>query len=513
VTNLKLNLLIVLFVMSSSLCAKTLTLASKSFSESIILSEMLAIVLEENYDYKIKRQNNLGGTKVVFDALKVGDVDLYPDYTGTGYIMILKESGESDPNVVYDIVSKRFEKEFGITWSPSIGFNNTYALAVRADDERFKNISKISQIKKLSAELRMAAAHESLERKDGYLAFKSFYDLNFNNNNVKGMDAGLMYSAIRDKQTDIIMSYSTDGRIGAYKLKLLEDDKNFFPPYYASFLVKTKTLKKHPALIEVFDTFDHLINEQEMIEMNDLVDRAKQEPKLVARNFLIKKGIIQGELSKFQSQKGFFKYALSKKRYLFKIMKEHLILSFGALFIALLISIPTGVLLTRYHKLARYVFPIINTIQTIPSLALLGFLIPILGIGFAPAIIALFLYSLLPLIRNTYSGIDGVDANYIEASKGIGLTPMQILLKVEIPLAMPIILAGIRTATVIVIGTATLAALVGAGGLGDPIFRGVATVNSDLILLGALPSALLAIVADKFWEFLEKRLVSPGISL
>ena len=180
---------------------------------------------------------------------------------------------------------------------------------------------------------------------------------------------------------------------------------------------------------------------------------------------------------------------------------------------ALLVSIPTGVALTRFPKLSKLVFPIINTVQTIPSLALLGFLIPLMGIGYLPAVIALFLYSLLPLIRNTYSGIEGVNSNYIEASRGLGLTPMQILFKVEIPLAMPIILAGVRTASVIVIGTATLAALVGAGGLGEPIFRGVATVNGNLILLGAIPSAILAIVVDKFWEVLEKKLVSPGIRL
>lgn len=504
---------ILLSLFSLNLFAKELTIGSKSFSESIILSEMLAQILEENYQYKINRKLNLGGTSVLFDALKGGDIDLYPDYTGTGYIMMLKMQGETDPQVVYDIVKKEYEDRFNITWSPSLGFNNTYAIAVRDSDERFEKINTISQAIPLAKELRFVAAHESMEREDGYKAFKKFYQLPFDDNKVKGVDGGLMYSAIRDKHADMIMSYSTDGRIKAYDLKILEDDKKFFPPYYAAFLVKEKTLKEHPALSEIFELFDDLITEDEMIEMNDLVDRAKRDPKNVAHNYLVKKGLITGKIKKPTLKKGFFNYALSKKKYLLKITKEHLLLSFGALFLALLVSIPTGVALTRFPKLSQYVFPIINTVQTIPSLALLGFLIPLMGIGYLPAVIALFLYSLLPLIRNTYSGIDGVNTNFIEASRGLGLTPMQILLKVEIPLAMPIILAGIRTASVIVIGTATLAALVGAGGLGDPIFRGVATVNGDLILLGAVPSALLAIIVDKFWEFLEKKLVSPGIRL
>ncbi|MFT6603337.1 MAG: osmoprotectant transport system permease protein [Bacteriovoracaceae bacterium] len=204
---------------------------------------------------------------------------------------------------------------------------------------------------------------------------------------------------------------------------------------------------------------------------------------------------------------------ISRKGQLIKLLGEHLLLSFVAIFCALLVSIPLGVVLTRKKRAAQIVFPIVNTIQTIPSLALLGFLIPILGIGFAPAVLALFLYSLLPLVRNTYEGIKAVDRNFVEASRGIGLTNMQILFKVEIPLALPIILAGLRTATVIVIGTATLAALIGAGGLGDPIFRGVATVNSNLILLGAIPSALLAIAADKFIGIVGNAFVSKGIKL
>jgi osmoprotectant transport system permease protein len=492
---------------------KPLVIGSKAFSESVILGEMVSLLLEEKFDQPVVRKLGLGGTKVAFDALNTGGIDVYPDYTGTGYVMILKLDGERDPDKVHDIVSEEFKKRWGIIWSEPIGFNNTYALAVRKDDPRFKEIKTISDLSGKVQDYKYAGAYEFMERKDGHARFSKSYRLNFDPNNVISMNAGLMYSAIQDKEVDMIVAYSTDGRIKAYDLRLLKDDQMFFPPYYVALIAKQKTLKKNKPLRQVYALMDGLISEEEMIDMNDKVDRLKVEARTVARNFLVEKGLLTGVVEDTKIEKGFWSYFISKKDYLIKLLYEHLILSFGALFFAMLISLPTGVLLTRYKNAGKVIFPVINTIQTIPSLALLGFLIPFMGIGTAPAMLALFLYSLLPLVRNTYSGIQGVDKAYVEASRGIGLTNMQILFKVEIPLAMPIILAGLRTAAVIVIGTATIAALIGAGGFGDPIFRGVSTVNSNLILLGAIPAALLAIFVDKVIGWSEKGLVSKGIRL
>jgi len=322
-----------------------------------------------------------------------------------------------------------------------------------------------------------------------------------------------MYSAAKNGQVDILTTYSTDGRIKGFDIKLLKDDKNFFPPYFAALIAKEETLNKFPALKKVYALLENAITEREMVAMNNRADHLKQEPYTIARDFLIKKGLLKGKIESDKSEDNLLIYFFKKRKYLLKLLGEHMLLSFGALLMALIISIPIGILLTRYQNLGKIIFPIINTIQTIPSLALLGFLIPLMGIGFMPALLALFLYSLLPLVRNTYSGILGVDRNYIEASRGMGLTNMQILTKVEIPLALPIILAGLRTASVIVIGTATLAALIGAGGLGDPIFRGISTVNSKLILLGAIPAAMLAIIVDKLVGITETLLVSKGIRL
>jgi osmoprotectant transport system permease protein len=190
---------------------------------------------------------------------------------------------------------------------------------------------------------------------------------------------------------------------------------------------------------------------------------------------------------------------------------QHLELSFIAVIIAILIAVPTGIILTRYQRLASPIIGFASLFQTIPSLALLGFMIPLLGIGWTPAIVALTIYGLLPILRNTYTGIMNVDKSMIEAGVGMGMTNLQVLFKVELPLALSVIMAGIRTATVMIIGVATLSALIGAGGLGDLIFRGISTVSTDLILAGAIPAALLALVFDTLLEWLEKMVTPKGI--
>ncbi len=506
-------LIFLIFIGNISQAEDKITIGSKKFSESIILSEMLSILLEEKYNIPVERKMGFGGTSITLDALKAGDIDVYPDYTGTGYIMILKLSGEKDKDKVYDIVKAEFFERWNIVWSKPIGFNNTYALAVKKDDPVFEGIENISDLEGKLDDVRYAAGHEFMERADGHESFVNTYNLDFNSGNVFSMEVGLIYSAIRDDQVDMIVAYSTDGRIDAYDLRLLNDDLGFFPYYYAAFLSRSDTLEKYPELGEAIKLLEGTINEPEMVKMNDAVDRLKESPYHVAKNFLIERDLIEGEVLVSQGGVGFFGYLMQRRDYLLKLLYEHLLISLGALGFALIVSIPTGILLTRYPLLGNVVFPVINTLQTIPSLALLGFLVPIMGIGVAPAIVALFLYSLLPLVRNTYAGMLSVDKSFIEVSKGIGLTGMQVLLKVEIPMALPVIIAGLRTAAVIVIGTATLAALIGAGGFGDPIFRGISTVDSRLILLGAIPAALLAVVFDKIIGFLEKSVVSKGLVL
>ena len=491
---------------------KPLVIGSKIFTENVLLGEMLAALLEEKYGRPVSRKLHIGGTQLVFEALKAGQIDVYPEYTGTGYIMILKQSEKRSSEAVYDMVKSAFSEKFNMSWSLPLGFENTYALAVRGEDPRFQDAKTISWLKGKERELSMAAGHEFMERADGYDEFVKFYGLRFPKNRVYAMNPGLMYRALKNKEADMIMSYSTDGRIKAFGFRLLEDDKGFFPSYQAAYLARASVLESSPELGKAMKDLEGKISQKEMIDLNDQVDRLKRDPALTAKRFLIKKGLLSGSLSASRDQ-SLLEYFLSKRRYFLRIFIEHLALTFSALILAMLFAFPVGIWSARKRTAAKIVFPIVNTMQTIPGLALLGFCIPFFGIGYTPAIITLFVYSLLPLIRNTYEGIKGVESHLVEAAAGMGLTNWQVLRRVEIPLALPFLIAGLRTSAVIVVGTATLAALVGAGGLGDPVFRGIATVDSRLIFLGAAPAALLAVALDKGLGFAESALVSPGLRL
>ncbi|WP_345949381.1 ABC transporter permease/substrate-binding protein [Mucilaginibacter sp. PAMB04274] len=205
-----------------------------------------------------------------------------------------------------------------------------------------------------------------------------------------------------------------------------------------------------------------------------------------------------------EQQQTLWQFMQQQSGKLFTQTLEHIGLTFVSLLIAVVIGLPLGILIARKRKLSGTVLGIAGVLQTIPSIALLGFMIPLLGIGAKPAIVALFLYALLPIIRNTYTGITGVDAAVKEAALAMGMSIKQVLLKVELPLAMPVILAGIRTATVINVGVATLASYIAAGGLGEFIFGGISLNNSNMILAGAIPAALLAILFDLLLSALQK---------
>ena len=491
---------------------KQLTIGSKIFTENILLAEMLSLLLEEKYNFKIIRKFNMGGTKLVFDSLKNKHVDIYPEYTGTGYTMLLKRSGETHPKKTYRIVKSEFLKKYQMVWSLPLGFENTYTLAVREEDSRFQKFHSISQLKGHIGLFRLGVGHEFVERKDGFDNFSKKYQLYFPKDQVVTMNPALMYSALTNKEVDMIMAYSTDGRIKAFKLKTLKDDQSFFPSYEAAYLSRWDILKAWPEVQTAFSDLENNISETEIISLNNQVDQLDYGLSQTARNFLIKKNLLLGKVQILQKA-NLVDYYISKKKYFFKILMEHLILIFVSLFFALCFSIPIGIWAVRNSKAEIVVFSLVNTLQTVPSIALLGLLIPFLGIGFIPAVSALFIYSLLPLIRNTFEGIKNVDRSYIEASAGMGLNAWHILTFVQIPLALPVILAGVRTSTVIVVGTATLAAFIGAGGLGDPIFRGIATLDSRLIFLGAVPACLLALILDTGIAFVEKLVISKGLKL
>lgn len=255
------------------------------------MGNMLATLIEKNTDLKVDRKLNLGGTDVAFNALKSGDIDMYVEYTGTGLVNILKKPTQNNSDAVYNEVKKDFKEKYNLDWLEPIGFNNTYTLAVSPSVEEKYHPKTISDLKKISNNLVLGCTMEFTERPDGYPGLKKTYDIEFKS--VKGMDSGLRYPAIEKGDVDVIDAFSTDGMLKAYNLTVLEDDKNFFPPYYAAPLVRDDTLKKHPELKDVLNKLAGQINDETMRELNYKVDKLGEDPRTVADDFLKSKGLIK----------------------------------------------------------------------------------------------------------------------------------------------------------------------------------------------------------------------------
>ncbi|WHY75599.1 glycine betaine ABC transporter substrate-binding protein [Neobacillus sp. WH10] len=267
-----------------------IVIGSKNFSESMILGNMLADLIENKTDIQVERKLNLGGTQVAFSAIKNGDIDLYVEYTGTGLINILKHPPESDPNKVYDYVKKEFKQKYNIELLKPLGFNNTYALAVRQDTANEYGLNTISDLAKVSGNLIMGPTIEFPNREDGLIGLSKTYNIEFKD--VKAVDGGLRYTAIDNHKSDVIDAFSTDGLLEEFQLKVLKDDKDFFPPYYAVPIIKEETLKDHPELKNAINTLSGKLSDEKMRELNYKVDSLKQSPAKVAKEFLENEGLL-----------------------------------------------------------------------------------------------------------------------------------------------------------------------------------------------------------------------------
>ena len=495
----------------------TIVVGSKSFSESRLLAEIMAQLIEAHTELTVERKLGLQGTMAAFGALTSGDVDLYPDYTGTGLVEILKHAEPvKDPLHTFLLVDARSRAEHGVAWLKPFGFNNTYALVMRAEQARRLGLTKISDLAD-HPELRVGVSHEFLDRQDGWKGLAPRYGLE--GLDVKGIEHGLAYEAIRSDAVDVIDAYSTDGKLPRFDLAILEDDLDFFPPYHGAPLVRLQTLARHPQLEGLLGRLAFRMDDDAMQALNARVEIDKLPYATVAAEFLEREGLLsaaQAEAASADEVKraqGFFALLAQRRGETLGLIWDHLLLTLAAVALATLVSVPLGIFCTRRPGLAQVVLGGAGVIQTIPSLALLAFMIPIPGLGLSPqsAIVALFLYALLPIVRNTYTGIQGVDPNLTEAAKGMGLTDGQILFKVQLPLALSTIMAGIRTSTVITVGVATLAAFIGAGGLGEPILTGLQLNEPSLIMTGAVPAACLAIVVDQLLGLAERGLTPRGI--
>jgi osmoprotectant transport system substrate-binding protein len=276
---------------TNSKASDTITVLGKNFTEQDIMANMVGLMLEKNTNLHVNVKSYLGGTDVVFSAIKSGRGDVYVEYTGTGLVNIMGEKTISDPNQVYQTVKTEFPKKYQIDWLKPLGFNDTYALAVKPETAQKYHLKTVSDLVKHENELTLGTEQEFVDREDGLKGLEKTYGLHFKN--VKAMDVGLKYQAINSGKVDVIDAFTTDGLLAKDHLVLLQDDKQFFPPYYAVPIVREETLKQHPEIQDVLNKLAGKIDEKQMAELNAEVDVDKKKAQDVAKDWLIKEGLIK----------------------------------------------------------------------------------------------------------------------------------------------------------------------------------------------------------------------------
>ena len=468
--------------------AEPIVVGSKNFPESYILGELIAQLLETN-GFEVERKMNLAGTKVCFDALVAGEIHVYPEYTGTIQAVIL----ESDQNLTYEELNQQLNQDRTRLLEP-FGFNNSYALATNAEVAESRNLKTVSDLV-AHPDLRLQVSHEFISREDGWAGLQPLYGLQ---QQPVGIDHTLAYRGLANGDFDLTDAYTTDGEIAHFGLVLLEDDKEFFPKYLGAPIVNQDLPQ---SAIEVINLAAGTLPDSRMTELNSNVMITGLSAATVAKQHLQSIGVD----SQFEEQ--------SDVEQLLSLTVQHLFLTFTALSAATVLGLAIAFGVYRHVRLSRPVVYSVSLLQTIPSLALLALMIPLLGTGVVPAIVALFLYALLPIVRNTVTSLNSTDPQLLRVAQGLGLKRWEILRLVELPLAMPAIVAGIRTSAVICIGTATLAAYIGAGGLGDLIVRGLSLDDTGLILQGAIAASVLAIVVELTLEAVEAVVTPPHLKL
>ena len=463
---------------------RPIVIGSKTFTESYLLAEMMAQVLEER-GFEVRRRTGLGGTLVAFQALQSGEIDAYPEYTGTLAQAVLELEGEPGETELNARLAP-----LGAELLPRLGFNNTYAIAVTGETASQFGLQRISDLAELP-QLRFGFSHEFRDRADGWPGLQQRYGLP---QTSSGIEHGLAYLALLEGDIDVTDAYSTDGDLLRYDLRVLEDDLGFFPAYHAAPLVRDDL---DAGVKAALSALTGRLDDETMRALNAEVVVEERTFAQVARPFLLAQGLVTATETR----------APTLWDTLARNTLTHLKLTAIAVFAACVVGVSLALLVYRSPALSAGVLYVAGLLQTIPSIALLALMIPLAGVGQIPAIIALFLYSLLPIARNTITALITIDPLLQRVTRALGLTEPEQLRHVYVPLALPHMLAGVRIAAVVSIGTATLAAFIGAGGLGEPIVTGLALNDTGLILQGAIPAALLALGAELFFEVLERRLV------
>jgi osmoprotectant transport system permease protein len=490
------TLLVSMLAASGASALPKVTVGSKAFPESWILGDTVTELVQSSGAAIAEHKKNLGGTEIAYQALKSGGIDVYPEYTGTISEVILK----TKERLSIDEIDARLRTS-GIAITKSLGFNDGYALATTRGIASRDKLVRVSDLKVHPA-LRLGFTHEFLGRPDGYPGLSRRYGLDLLD--VRGVQHELAYEGLASGQLDVTDIYTTDPQIEKLSLVLLDDDLRFFPRYDAVLLYRVDLETRAPAALAAMLRLEGRIDESMMTRANAAVVLEKKSVEEAART-LLHEATGDAEGSARNGRGAWSRIGHNVIR--------HLELVGASLLVAIVFGVPLGIAATRSLPIAVVALAGAGLLQTIPSLALLAFLIPVFGIGVLPALVALFVYSLLPIVRNTFTGLTSIPHSLIEAADAIGLSPVAKLLLVTVPMASPAIMAGIKTSAIINVGTATLAALIGAEGLGNPIMQGIALRDTRLILEGAVPAALLALLVEGAFYLLERMVVPKGLRL
>lgn len=459
-------------------------IGSKKFTESVILGEIARQLLADA-GIRAEHRRELGGTRILWNGLLAGEIDAYPEYTGT----VREELLPSQADLAEALAAH------AVRMSAPLGFENSYAIGMKRETAERLGIRTLSQLA-AHPEVVLGVSHEFMDREDGWSALRGRYGLS---NRAEGLDHDIAYRALESGEIGATDLYSTDAEIRHYGLRVLEDDLEHFPSYQAVLLERTDLF---PEAVRALAQLEGRITAEQMIEMNARATLDKVTERQVAEEFLAKEMSIRSA----GQDAGLLERLLLRT-------KEHLLLVSISLFFAILFMLPIGIVAAKRPIVGQIVLAIVGTLQTIPSLALLVLMIPLLGIGAVPAVTAMFLYSLLPIARNTVTGLTDISPSLRASAEALGLSPAARLRLIELPLATRAILAGIKTSAVLNVGTATLGALIGAGGYGQPILTGIRLDDAGQILEGAVPAAVLALLVQGFFEVIERWIVPRGLRL
>jgi len=475
------------FLINSS-SAADVVIGSKKFTESYVLGEIAKRTLTDA-GIPTEHRQGMGGTIILWEALRGGQIDAYPEYTGTIATEILK----SDSTLSLDQIRNSLGK-VGVGVTAPLGFNNTYALVMRRSEAQRLGIRTISDLQR-HPELKFGLTHEFLERQDGWRPLRQRYGLP--QQNIIGIDHALGYSALANGSIAVKDAYSTDAKIEQYDLSVLEDDLHFFPKYEAVFLFRSST---RADAIAALRRLEGTLDETRMIRLNAEAERTKNYARAADLYF-------ERSARSPNSLNDSFPHKLARWTL------RHLQLAGFSLLLSIVVGIPLGIVASRGGAVGHVILGFAGIVQTIPSLALLALLVPLpfFGISIRTAIAALFLYGLLPIVRNTATGLQDIPRSLRESAVALGLSPVARLWEVYLPMASRSILSGIKTSAVINIGTATLAALIGAGGLGEPIISGLSLNDRVTILEGAIPAAVLALLVQWCFDLLDRVLIPKGL--